>query len=344
VVLEGLERIDIDSKNSSDWNHVKGSALYLRAKAFYNISQMFAKSYDPLTSHSDLGIPLRITSDLNAATTRSSVQQTYDRIQEDLKQAIGSLPSSTAFKTDPSKTSAYGLLARCYLSMGEYTLAELYADSSLTQYNALIDYNTINTGTLIPFTRFNTETIQFAQISPLYSVFIFLRQNYVPAELYNSYDDNDLRKVLFFHKLSEGNYSFKGSYDGGATPFTGIATDELFLIRAECRARAGNIEAAMQDLNTLLVTRYKTGTFVPTTAASVSAALDLILNERRKELIGRGLRWSDLRRLNKDPEYAITIVRTIDGTEYSLEPYDPRYVFAIPEYVINKTGIAQNVR
>ncbi|MFP9100715.1 RagB/SusD family nutrient uptake outer membrane protein [Flavobacterium sp. RHBU_24] len=97
----------------------------------------------------------------------------------------------------------------------------------------------------------------------------------------------------------DGNgHSYWGSYDGSPLPFSGIATDEIYLIKSECLARAGKFTEAMQVLNTLLEKRWIAGTFFPLSATG-TAALDIILSERRKELVLRGLRWSDLRRLNK---------------------------------------------
>jgi len=70
--------------------------------------------------------------------------------------------------------------------------------------------------------------------------------------------------------------------------------------------------------------------------------LNKILTERRKELLMRGLRWTDLRRLNKETAFATTLSRIVNGTTYTLPPNDPGYVFRIPLSVINFTGIEQN--
>lgn len=75
---------------------------------------------------------------------------------------------------------------------------------------------------------------------------------------------------------------------------------------------------------------------MPLTASDEEAALELILNERRKELPFRGLRWSDLRRLNKEG-YNITLQRKLDKN-YILPPNDRRYVLPIPHTVLNLNG------
>lgn len=72
--------------------------------------------------------------------------------------------------------------------------------------------------------------------------------------------------------------------------------------------------------------------------------LRLVLNERRKELAFRGIRWSDLRRLNKDERFAVTLSRTLNGQTYQLSPNDKRYVIPIDEQEIRLSGIEQNER
>jgi hypothetical protein len=100
----------------------------------------------------------------------------------------------------------------------------------------------------------------------------------------------------------------------------------------------------MNNLNALLVKRWKTGTFIPLTASNTDDALNKILLERRKELCFRGIRWSDLKRLNKDLKYSKTLVRVLNGQTYTLLPNDPKYVLPIPDNEIRVSGIEQNLR
>jgi hypothetical protein len=125
--------------------------------------------------------------------------------------------------------------------------------------------------------------------------------------------------------------------------FGGLATDELYLIRAECKVRAGNLSAALSDLNKLLRSRWK-GKYQDIVLQDQEAVLSIILKERRKELVFRGLRWGDLRRLNRDSRFAVTLTRTLDGQVYQLLPRDKRYVLPIPEQEVTLGGIVQNER
>ncbi|HWZ15447.1 MAG TPA: RagB/SusD family nutrient uptake outer membrane protein [Mucilaginibacter sp.] len=340
VVLDGIKTIN-KSSNPATYSNIQGSALFYRSYNFYCLADLFAKPYNPTTASTDLGIPLRVSSDPTIKSIRSTVQQTYDQITNDLVKASTMLPIRPMFLLQPSKPAAFAMLARVYLTMGNYNKALLYADSCLAINNNLLDFNTLNASSSNPIPEFNTETI----------FWIALRRtaNMVPSRLvidsnlYKSYDQNDLRKSIFFGQVGN-SLTFKGSYDGSQLMFSGLATDEIYLIRAECNARLGNTASSLDDLNTLMKNRWTAGDFTPFTATTSAQALQLVLTERRKELIFRGLRWADLRRLNMDPNYAISLERNLNGQIYSLPPNDPKYVYPIPDQEIQISGIQQNSR
>ncbi len=342
AILETVEKIEKTTENTEQWNAIKGAALFFRALGHYNLVSLFAKPYDAATASGDLGIPIKTSADVNQASSRGNIQGVYDLIITDLAEAKNLLPVTVVAKTRPSKAGAQGLLADVYLTMGNYDKALENADQALGIQSTLLNYNTLNVASNSPFPRFNSEVIYHA-VQITYGI-LTLGTGYIDTLLYQSYVANDLRKILFFRNRTVG-YSFKGSYNqSGVSLFSGIATDELYLIRAECNARKGNASAAMNDLNTLLRTRWVTGTYTDMTASSPTEALSKILVERRKELAFRGRRWNDLRRLNKDPNFAITLKRILNGQTYTLPPNDLRYVYPIPNEEITRSGIEQNPR
>lgn len=321
---------------------IKGEALFFRAFAFYQVAQYYAPPYNKQNAATLPGIPLRLSSSISSQSTRASLEDSWQQIVNDFKNAAGLLPSTNSPLSRPSKTAAYAALARTYLDMGEFELAGKYADSSLQLNSNLIDLNSLDSTLPYPFPRFNQEVL-FPCITILTGM--HLQTNYkVDSILYESFSINDLRKKLYFINNGVGAVGFRGSYDGTRSLFNGLATDEIYLISAECKARLGDGNGAMSDLNTLLLTRWKTGTFIPLTAGNPDNALDIILMERRKELILRGSRWFDLRRLNQDPRFAKTLTRIQNGTTYTLPPNDPRYTFPLPTQVIALTGMTQNIR
>ena len=165
----------------------------------------------------------------------------------------------------------------------------------------------------------------------------------IPRMVYESYLENDLRKDVYFTEDAENQILFTGYYNNENGPSVAVAVDELFLTAAESYARMNQVSEAMAKLNQLLFTRWKTGTYVNFTAANKEEALANILSERRKELLLRGLRWADLKRYNRDGAN-ITLRRTVNGQNFVMPPNDPRYAIAIPEEIIEITGIPQNPR
>jgi len=341
TVLEGLEKMSPDIKASIAWQQIKGTALFFRANAFYKLAITFAKPFDPASAASDMGIPLRLNSDPNDVQPRASLQNTYDRILQDLAQAVDLLPTTVPIVSRPSQMAAFALLARIYLSIEDYDKAFLYADKCLSVNSTLIDFNTLNPLSAYPFSLFNKEDIFHTRMT-LYGI-ILNSLCQVDSNLYRSYQPNDLRSAMYFSN-NAANISFKGSYESGLAYYNGLATDEMFLIRAESNARKGNTAAALSDLNTLLQKRWKTGTFIPFAAANAGDALAIILSERRKELVFRGLRWTDLRRLNRDTRFAVTLTRVLNGTTYTLLPNSTLYVYPIPDNELLSNPIPQNPR
>ena len=166
----------------------------------------------------------------------------------------------------------------------------------------------------------------------------------IDSVLFSSYRDNDLRKAAWF-TTNGGRIIFKGSYNGSSPYyFSGLALDEIYFNKAECLVRTGRLQDGMDVLNTVLAKRYQSGTFTPLVASDAAGALQTILEERRKELLFRGVRWSDLRRLNLDPATAKTLHRLIDGKTYTLLPNSANYILPIENQVIQLSGIEQNMR
>jgi len=339
-VLEGLAKTE-RTDSPEYYDRLKGTALFYRAHAYHQLAQEFCAPYDKSASNNNNGLPLRLTSDLNVKVGRSAVKETYERIVADLLEALSLLSENDPYKTRPDKAAASALLSRVYLTMQEYEKALTYAETALGANYKLIDFNSLKTSAAYPMERFNSEVIfhsQMTQYTPLSSSRLIM-----DSTLFRTYASNDIRKAAWF-KSTSGNYTFKGSYCGSLQFFNGLAVDECYLTKAECLARNGSVTEAINTLNKLLITRYKTGSYTPFSAKDQQEALIIILKERRKELLFRGIRWTDLRRLNLDASTAITIYRKLNGTVYKLEPNSPNYILPIADDVIQLSNVPQNIR
>lgn len=348
IALEGISQIKLTSLNEVAWKNVKGSALFFRAYAFYNAVALWAEPYDEATASGLLGIPLRTSTDVNERFPRATLQDTYDRIITDLEEAITLLPEAPLYQTRPSKIAAQALLARIYLSMREYVKAGELAEKVLGANSFLMNFNDLSTTATAPFPAFpgNKEVIFYSHCIN-YGIVGVRNDAIVDSSLYSSYLQNDLRRSILYRDDGGGVRKFKGTYAGSlARLFDGLAVNEMYFIKAESQVRNGSYLAGLATLDSVLKKRWnKNAIFVPSGASSQQQALTIILQERRKELpFTSNLRWTDLRRLNKDPYYKKSLVRKLDGHTYTLQPEDKRYVLFFPPDEILFNGIEQNPR
>jgi hypothetical protein len=344
-IIQALPGIRTSPAEQARRDQVEGTAHFHRAHAFYNMLQLFAKPYDPVTAAHDWGIPLKLTPDFHEVLVRASVADSYAQVISDLQLAAAKLRPLPAGnnRNIPSRIAAWALMARMYQTMRKDSMALLYADSCLQQYPFLLDYNDC-VGLDKPFADTNPEVI-FQAYMPTHSRMLSIIRRgvaVVDSDLYASYATNDLRAELYYRQQNK-KVVVNASYTGGLYYFSGLATDEIYLIRAECRARLGQYTAAWNDLQTLLRCRYRKGTYYPVQLVDEHYVLQQILTERRKELAFRGLRWSDLRRLNTTMP-GQTMQRLVNGKTYVLKPGDIRYVFPFPDDALAGTTMPQNPR
>lgn len=328
VVLEGL--LDFNPLNEAERKKVlelEASARFHRAWSHFQLLQVYAPPYDP-DSPALPGIPIRRSADINLATGIVEQGEVYRFILEDLVLAYDALPEIADLKTRPSKWAVEALRSRIYLQMQNYSEAMKAGNRALEINDALMDFRNLSPQGAYFFPRFNPEVIFHANQAT--TGYTFYREQWVDPELFGMYDSMDLRKAIFFRQSRvAGRYNFVSRYSGDFQDWGGLAVDEVLLNRAEAAARTGQESQALADLNRLLGNRFADG-FTPLDLKG-KELLVRILEERRKELVFRGIRWMDLRRLNQDPEFAVTLRRTVAGKEYVLLPQGEGYTSPIPD-------------
>lgn len=335
VVLEGVEKIDPTAKELITYQHVKGSAYFIRAWATHQLLQLYAPAFDVATADVDLGVPIPMKSDVNEKIARLSNKACYEQVIKDLKNAVELLGETVDFGR-PSKVAAWALLARVYLDVGEYARAHEASTNSLKLYNDLTDLNDLRI-------RDFKKTIYLTFIAPATIVRSNSNNTLISEELYADYLSTDLRKSIYFSIGNKGK-PIKNSFHGlSIYCFSGLDTDEQYLIKAECEAHLDRVDDAMETLNYLLRHRIDKKAFLELSVSAREDALMIIRKERRKELLFRGVRWSDLKRYNRDGAN-ITLSRELGNATYSLPPNSNRWLFPIPANEIKTSGIPQNDR
>lgn len=342
LVLEKIDDVKVISETDrKNKDNIKGQALAIRGRMFMKLAFIWSPIYSPENNKLQLGIPLKLNTDFNEKLTRSSVEESYNQAKKDLLAALPLLNDVQVHQLRTSKAAAYGLLSRLCLVMGEYENSLLFADSCLRINSELMDYNDLKASKTFPFDAYNKEVILGTQM--LTPSMLAYTNAIVDSDLYNSYEEGDLRKSLYFKISSDKKPRYYGSYTGSYQLFDGIATDEMILNKVESSVRLGRVSEAMGDLNDFLIKRWEKEEFIPYQILPPAEALKLVLNERRKTLLMRGLRWTDLKRLNRDGAN-ILVTRTINAKTFYLRPNDLKYALPIPEEVIESSGIIQNPR
>lgn len=341
IALETLNEMNDYGSNKNLWDELYGRALFFRAWAHYNLLQDFAEGYD-LSTAEQLGVPIITDSAFPRDIRRETLHEVYRFIIDELTEAANHLPQQAQVKTRPSVQAAYMLMARVYLNIGDFDNALLFADRALEIDGTLLDFNTLSSTGALPFSQFDFST---------QPEIIFFTSSNIPLVatagiqgepgLYSSYHNDDLRKYLFFNneRLYTGTYSGASSYH-----FTGLATDELYLIKAESLVRNGRLEEGINTMEELLINRYVDNVLTANIPQSQSELLQWLLDERQKELVGRGTRWTDLKRLNRGSDTQTDLLRVYNGEKYRLPANSSRYVFAIPVDEIEMSGLEQNIR
>lgn len=343
LVLEVLETIGRTVENAAAWDNVKGSALFYRSFFYAALVSQYGAVYDGNTANEKPGVVLRLQSDFNKASKRSNLQTCYDQVLNDAIESIKYLPNLPSHVMRPSKCASYALLTRVFLQMGNYPKVIEHATNALRISNYLMNYNgdphIVNVTAAVPFRRFNQEIIFYAEQNTTKSLMNLMKTR-IDTGLYHSYHGDDMRKALFF--VTSAPYQrFKGNYTANSTwLFGGLATNEVYISRAEAYVMDNQLEKAKDDLNSLLIKRYKTGKYIPVANLPKEVLLDKIRTERRKELLMRGLRWADVKRYNRDGAN-IELKRIVNGVTYVLKPNDNYYAFPIPKDVSLITGMEQ---
>ena len=322
VIINGVPAVPDGTKEEKD--KVIAEAKVIRANNYLELLTVFAKAYDPAAAATDPGMPMVTSIDVtDDVPARSSLKATLDAIIADVKAAIDVLPASNVNRYRVTKYAAAGLLSRIYLYMGDFPNAAIYTDKALEATHALLDYNSYADDTQMPVYDLNPEVLwQRAAVSgsPIFMIY--------SDDLKTYFNSSDIRYSFLTVTNNDGlgRASLPGRYSFG------IGFPEMYLTKAELLARNNHPNEAMDIVNMLRKKRIKTADYADQTAASGEDALAKVFAERRRELAFSGLRWFDMKRLDREgrmPEVK-RINKDNDQVEATLAPHSANYTFEIP--------------
>lgn len=356
-LLKNIANIEAGGKSKEDFSQYKGEAMTARAMCYFDLVRLYGKPYN--YDKTSYGVPLILEPlDASAQPTRATVQEVYSQIVADLK-AGADLMAKTTAKGYLSYYANLAEQARVYLYMEDYADAlaaaktvidskkyTLYTnDRWVSSWSEQWGSESIFEIGIYPNEADLEDSGLGAYMSRIYDLTKSSMGWFVASDAFLARlgkDQGDVRwGIMSYDELSKSydsaystdRYGACYKYLGGiGKPGDGKSTNtavnikvirlsEVYLIAAEAALGANDKVAAADYLNAI---RKRSPNLAPATSSTVT--LDMILDERSKELYGEGQRFFDMMRCNKsitfDDELIVPAVnlpyraKTIDRTFY----------------------------
>lgn len=309
-VLEGIQYAPNLSEELR--NSMEGEAKFMRAFSYFYLTNLYND------------IPLLLTTDYenNALANQTESAVVYQQILSDLISAEGltEIDYRDGERRFINKHVVRAFLARVHLYLENYEEAEYWSTQVIAQEDQYQLMDNLNE----TFLANSPEAIW--QISPIgqggslsytYDGYIMiidpnsasLNPVRLTQDLLGVFDNNDLRRQLWinYDQETDSYYAYKYKDRNSTNNITEysmvLRLAEQYLIRAEARAKLGNLNGGISDLN---IIRDRAG--LPSINEEIpNLNMELLLNEilleRRRELYTEwGHRWLDLKRTGNAAE------------------------------------------
>ncbi|MDR2414830.1 MAG: RagB/SusD family nutrient uptake outer membrane protein [Odoribacteraceae bacterium] len=363
IVFDALEREEVPG-NEQERAFLLAECHMIRANAYFALVNLYGAPYDDAPEKA-MGVPINdLVGASNKNFSRASVADIYNVIWSDIEAALVML------KTAPGDGSIFRwnypaaalLASRVALYTRQWTEASEYAGEVIATHPELWNLENKKNHPTLATNRFISKDNPEILFSHGYYLVPYFATGAVGCfqvsdDLRALYIEGDLRFVPgttaatstgTFIRLQGSTGTFGSGlktlpYKSAVSSTTGVhgfslRVAEAYLNRAEARANIPGQEAlALQDLNTLRENRFTAATFVPLNAAS-GDVLQLVKDERRRELCFEQSRWFDLRRWDR-PRITHTFQpdRAAGSTvhSYVLEKDDQAYILPAPTAVMS---------
>lgn len=321
ALLEGLSNSDGLSDEVSV--QLEGEARFVRAFTYFYLVNLYGD------------VPLILSTDYeqNSLVTRNSSDEIYELIIDDLEASIVLLDSNSESedRTRINKFVAISMLARVSLYLEYWEKAGSLSSQVIgetSKYELLENLDEV-------FLPESKEAIW--QLSPVGRGNILTNTNegavYIGTsrssiklsdEFVGSLNPEDKRLTHWIGFYTDDNRTFHFPYKykdrssiSNITEYSMVLRlAEQFLIRAEARARTGNLSGAITDLDRIRSRANLETILESNPGIGQEQLLELIQEERKKELFSEwGHRWLDLKRTNRASEVLAPLTNSWEDTD-----------------------------
>ena len=301
-----------DGRDTREGQDIVGTAYAVRGVCYYQLLRMFCEP--PLADATKPGVPIVTEFDMEAKPIRSTMQQTIDQAESDLKAALACNIQNEMYRFTPDVI--HGYLARLYHWCGRWEEARREAQIVVGNHPLLSGDEYVKMMStqygLAGNKIFMTDLYNDHQIN-INAYMKDTDSRPISASLATLFTEgtNDIRR--------KDNLYFNRKRKSRKLIFTGMRSAEMALIAMECAYHLNMQDSALYELNMFRKNRI-TGTYAYNLATlppvddtalvkqdamgrPLTPLIQAILNERRKELfMENGDRWFELKRHGR-PEF-----------------------------------------
>lgn len=302
-VIEGVMKAKADGSTDTR-EQLLAEAYCLRAFVHFDLMNLYAKWYDPETAPTDKAIPLSLKVDIGQAYVPATVEQVYEQIFADLKEAekyMQTEEQTGTFLYRFSGKSLKALKARVYLYHQDWQLAQETAEEILVH----CPLEDLVNEEVHPWTYTSKEAILSLESV---SSTTMKEDMYVLDNIAGKF--NQVQEGDKYADARVGNYlvnkygTWYCNKGGNKNEKVTFRSAEIYLIAAEAAAhREGQLAVAKNYLLELLKYRLTENYYQERKeqieAMNQEQLLADILDERARELAFEGHRWFDIRRDRK---------------------------------------------
>ena len=358
-VINSIDGMEGDNDEKAN---LKAEAYLMKAYMQFNLALKHCL-YPSDKNSQELGIPLKDQTSFGNQTVRASIEETFTKIEDDIKEGLKiNKPRTVSWRE--SNASAAAFAARYYLYVNDFVNAKKYAEKAVSLHSTMINIEndidlvdqygtslTAKTATVYPYLKeFYTNW------ESQYKIYYDQTTGYkfVSDDLLAAYEPNDLRIKYFYSDAVCATFyglDDKMMYGKTGELVTGTDVAEMYLIIAECAARNNDFITCMQNVEIVRVNRFAAADYsVLPIPSTVKESIELVANERWREFPFTSLRWYDVKRLNNegliDPiilskdyfEVGESAIDFDSPKTYTLEPNSRKYARPLPQELILLTG------